>query len=449
VASEFRQRRSSSRVFQETTATATGKPSNRTGRQYGGLMSASPDSAPVRVLALGSVYPPHHLGGYEVIWQAVMRHLRDRGHACRVLATCYRAPGVAADDEEDPDVYRELDWYWRDHEWRELNARQTLSLERRNAQIFDRHVREFRPDVVSWWPVGGMSLGLIERARRAGLPGVLFVLDYWFSYGPQRDLWQRQWSRLRPLAPAAERLTGLPTRVRWRHAGNWVFCSETARQNVRGAGLRRARSTVLTPGVASMFTAAPVEPQPPPWRWRLLYVGRVVEPKGVHTAVEALARLPAGAELHIVGPGDQPYRERLRRRAEQLGLSARVQLEPGRPRDQLIDTYRSADVVVFPVEWPEPWGLVPLEAMALGRPVVATGRGGSGEYLAADRNCLMFDAGDADGLAAAVRRLAGDTSLRQRLKAGGRETATRHTEAAYNERAAAEILRVARGRSAG
>ncbi len=157
---------------------------------------------PIRVLAVGTCYPPHHLGGYEVIWQGVTRELRAAGHETRVLVTDYRRGDVGAGEPEDPEVYRELDWYWRDHEWRSLRVRERLALERHNAETFDRHVREFRPDVVTWWPLGGLSLGLIERARRAGRPAVLFVLDPWLAYGPHHDLWIRMWSRLGPLGEA-------------------------------------------------------------------------------------------------------------------------------------------------------------------------------------------------------------------------------------------------------
>jgi glycosyltransferase involved in cell wall biosynthesis len=101
--------------------------------------------------------------------------------------------------------------------------------------------------------------------------------------------------------------------------------------------------------------------------------------------------------------------------------------------------FRASDVVVFPVMWAEPWGLVPLEAMALGRLVVATGRGGSGDYLADGDNSLLFEAGSASALAAALIRLAGDPDLRERLRRGGRLTAAHHTEAAFNEQVLTEV----------
>ncbi len=403
--------------------------------------------APVRVLAIGNAYPPHHLGGYEIIWRGVTEHLRGEGHSVRVLVTDHRAPHAVPGSADEPDVHRELDWYWRDHRWRSMGPVRRLELERHNAEVFDRHVREFEPDVIAWWPVGGMSLGLIERARRRGLASIFFVLDYWPIYGPRHDLWLRLWSRLRPLAPLAERITGLPAGLDLPAAGRWVFCSHCVEEVILGAHPGIAPTGVIPPGIDREFLAAPGESAPAPWRWRLLYAGRVVEQKGVLTAVQSLAELP-DAELRVVGEGDESYRSSLLAAAARLGVGDRLALEPPRPRSELIDVYRWADVVVFPVAWDEPWGLVPLEAMALGRPVAATGRGGSGEYLADGQNAVLFAAGDSSALAGAVRRLARDPALRERLVRAGHRTAAAHSEEGFNRRAAAEILAAARGRSA-
>lgn len=398
---------------------------------------------PSRVLAIGNAYPPHQLGGYEIIWRGVMRQLRAEGHAVRILTTEYRRPGARPGEPEDPDVHRELDWYWREHEWRSLSPLARLRLERHNAAVLDRHLSEFRPDAITWWPVGGLSLGLIERARRRGIPAVLFVLDYWLSYGPEHDLWMRMWARLRPAGAVAERVTGLPTQVRYATAGRWVFCSRIARDHALASPARIADGAILSPGVADSFRLVGRESQPPEWSWRLLYVGRVVPQKGVVTAIEALALLPEQATLTIVGDGDREYRSLLERTAAGLGVAHRIEFERARAHEELVSVYRDADAVVFPVEWDEPWGLVPLEAMALGRPVVATGRGGSGEYLDHERNALLFAPGDAAGLADALRALASDPTLRARLRDGGYETAGRQGEEAFNRQAAAEILAAA------
>ena len=93
------------------------------------------------------------------------------------------------------------------------------------------------------------------------------------------------------------------------------------------------------------------------------------------------------------------------------------------PRFELKQRFETADVVVFPTIWEEPFGLVPVEAMACGTPVVATGTGGSGEFLVDEGNNLHIAPDDPDALAAAVRRLAGEPALRARLVSGGLRTA--------------------------
>src|SRR5207237_9395128 len=86
-----------------------------------------------------------------------------------------------------------------------------------------------------------------------------------------------------------------------------------------------------------------------------------------------------------------------------------------------------ADALLFPVLWDEPFGLVPIEAMACATPVIATGTGGSAEFLEHEANCLLVPRGDARALAAAVQRLAGDHELRTHIVAGGLRTASELT----------------------
>ena len=78
----------------------------------------------MRILAVGNMYPPHHLGGYELIWRSAVRRIcAARGHEVRVLTTDYRHPAPDPSIPEDPDVHRELRWYWHDHEFPPLSLR--------------------------------------------------------------------------------------------------------------------------------------------------------------------------------------------------------------------------------------------------------------------------------------------------------------------------------------
>jgi glycogen synthase len=373
------------------------------------------------VLTVGNMYPPHHLGGYELVWRDAVAHLRSRGWSVRVLTTDFqRNPAPADADEQDrtADVHRELRWYWKDHEWPKLGLRERLDLERRNAAVLERHLDEFRPDAVGWWAMGGMSLSMIERVRRAGIPGAGFVCEEWLIYGPAVDGWMRFTSR--PLVgPIAERLTGIPAKVRFTEVGPWLFPSEMLRR--QAADRRGLTDTAVAHQGADREVFASAAPHP--WGWRLLYVGRIDPRKGIDLAIQALAELPAESRIEIVGDGDAEHLADLQSLAERIGVRSRVGFHGAEDRSGLQARYAAADVVLFPVRWSEPWGLVPLEAMSVGTPVIATGRGGSGEYLRDGENCLLFDPdGGAAPLAAAIRRLASDQELRDRLRERGHAT---------------------------
>jgi glycosyltransferase involved in cell wall biosynthesis len=384
------------------------------------------------------MYPPHHFGGYELVWHSAVEHMRAHGHEVTVLTTDTRTD---ATEPDPPHVFRELHWPLRDGDFEPQSRREKVELARYNHRVLARHLDQIRPDAVAWWSMGGLTLTMLESVRRRGIPAVAFVHDDWLDYGPWVDRWLHMFrGRRAKLAPLAERLVGIPATVDFDGAARYVFVSERTRRHAQSLGLELRRTAVAHSGINEGFLN-PAEPND--WRWRLLYVGRLDPRKGVDTVVESLALLPATATLELIGGWDTSEEARLRALAAERGIEARVHFAGQCDRTEIAEAYERADVVVFPVVWEEPWGLVPLEAMAKGRPVVATGRGGSAEYLRDGDNSRLFPAGDATALAAAVQRLADDTQLRARLRAGGLETAPRHTEAVLDEAVERALLEAA------
>jgi glycosyltransferase involved in cell wall biosynthesis len=385
----------------------------------------------VRILSVGNRYPPWSTGGYETIWAAAVRSLWAAGHPTRVLTTVPDLTDRPAAGDPPADVSRELQWYWRAHAFPRRSLRQCAALERANAGVLASALSSWRPDAVMWWAMGGMSLSLLEQVRRARLPAVAVVADDWPAYGPSVDGWSRRWRGpvSRHLAPVAARWAGVPAALDLDRAARWTFISESTRAGARAAGWRLDDAAVHHPGVdPQRFAPAPA----PPWQWRLLYCGRIDPRKGIATAVRALAQLPEVATLTIDGDGARAHVDELESLAGGLGVGHRVRFGLSAFQD-VPGAYRDADAVLFPVSWREPWGLVPLEAMAVGRPVIATRAGGGpAEYLRAERNCLQFEPGDAAGLAAAVQRLAGDEALRATLIDGGHATAQAMTARGFD-----------------
>jgi glycogen synthase len=402
---------------------------------------ASDQGTGARILAVGNMYPPQHAGGYELAWQRAMRHAQARGHQTRILTSDYNENRERS--EEDPDVHRTLRWYWdlERYEFPRLNPVQRLALERHNAAELRRQLAAFRPDVVAWWSMGCMSLSLIEQVRRADIPAVFIVHDDWLAYGWEHDRWMRTWSGPRRQAAGRilEPVCGVPVRVALNHAGPFVFNSRYTLERARQAGVDAPEMTVVHPGIEERFLER-LAPQP--WSWRLAYVGRIDRQKGIDTAVAALAHLPPTATLAIWGTGDDQYIAEMKSLAARLGVADQVRFEGFAAPATLSSVYADADVVVFPVRWNEPFGLVPLEAMGMGRPVVTTSRGGTAEFLRDGANALVFAADDPVALAACVERLADDEPLRLRLCDDGCRTAAQYPAAGFAERTVEEIVRV-------
>jgi D-inositol-3-phosphate glycosyltransferase len=158
-------------------------------------------------------------------------------------------------------------------------------------------------------------------------------------------------------------------------------------------------------------------------RYRILSLGRLVPRKGVETTIRALPGVPS-AELVIAGGGDattEAERGRLAVIAQACGVRDRVRLVGQIPRADVPALLRSADVVVS-VPWYEPFGMVPLEAMACGVPVVASAVGGHLDTVVDGRTGLLVPARDAGALAQRLRELLADPA---RLTAIGSAAAAR------------------------
>ncbi|MER6691935.1 glycosyltransferase [Streptomyces minutiscleroticus] len=223
-------------------------------------------------------------------------------------------------------------------------------------------------------------------------------------------------------------------------------CRDEAAE-LRAMGIPADRVGIVPCGVdTGQFTPYGPVAERGPHPYRLLQVGRLVPRKGAAVSVAALARLP-GAELVVVGgpaPGRldaDPEVRRLRRLAGDAGVADRVRFTGSVPREAMAPLLRSADVVLCPADY-EPFGIVPLEAMACGRPVVASAVGGQLDTVTDPGTGRLVPPGDPEALARAVAALLADPALRERCGAAGRRRVLNRygwdrvaaaTEAVYGE----------------
>jgi glycosyltransferase involved in cell wall biosynthesis len=222
-----------------------------------------------------------------------------------------------------------------------------------------------------------------------------------------------------------------------------VACNRDAAEPVRQPGVPLR----LIPHGVDLRRFRP-RPSPAGDVLRLLAVGRLVPKKGLDVLIEAARRLPMPFELRIVGHG--PERERLRAAIQAGGLGDRVWLAGPVTHADLPACYAAAHVVVVPSVVDASGdrdGLpnVVLEAMASGRPVVASDVAAIGTAVAHRRSGLLVPPGDPDALAAAITELATAPCLRAAFGAAARRRVERDFELGHCTRRLGRALEEAYG----
>jgi glycosyltransferase involved in cell wall biosynthesis len=241
-------------------------------------------------------------------------------------------------------------------------------------------------------------------------------------------------NHLGPLAVAAARLhaaTGVPYRVIAYGTDTELLAREprmvpAVRAAAAGAEQVFAISRFVGDQVAVLLGLTDVavlggavdadvfHPGPPPSKDQVLFGGRLVTEKGIDVLLDAMEQLDERTHLTIAGEG--PRRDDIAARIAHRPLRGRATMLGFASPAQLAERMRSATVFAVPSTWQEPLGLVVLEALACGLPVVASDVGGIGEMVRAGVNGLLVPPGDADALAGALRAIVDDPYEQARLR---------------------------------
>jgi glycosyltransferase involved in cell wall biosynthesis len=377
----------------------------------------------MRLTFITNLYPPYVIGGNEMLCEEVVAALRRRGHEVSVI--CGHGARLAADGVRGA---LEIDLDRKEETF--LGGRLPSPWEAFKLHLFSpasyratrRLLKTLDPDLVVVWNLYMASMSPLIAARRHGRPIVVHVFDKWLYYGLV-DLE----SLLRPAVPWKRLALRIARRMvqplvrRLAQPEHVIAASRFMRDFYVRAGFDAAVFDVELLGVPTReFPVASRVPRAAGAPLRLLFIGALWEGKGPLTAVRALARLlrlGVNATLAIYGEGVPHFVEALRRLISDEGLSSHVTLHGRVPRATVSILCGSHDVFVFPSEWDEPFAAVPLEAMSCGMAVVATTAGGTPEAIDDGETGLLVPPRDPDALAAALRRIADDDSLRLRLGA--------------------------------
>lgn len=154
----------------------------------------------------------------------------------------------------------------------------------------------------------------------------------------------------------------------------------------------------------------------------ILYVGRLDNGKGLHDLIKAQSNLENKSKLYLVGDGT--LKSELQSNVDRLGITDSVEFLGSVPHDQIHRYYATADIFCLP-SYHESLGLVNLEAMASGVPVVSTRIDAIEEYINDGENGFLVSPGDVQALTHALRQLVNSADLRTKFAASGRSTASK------------------------
>jgi glycosyltransferase involved in cell wall biosynthesis len=368
----------------------------------------------VRVLHITTAFP-REPGDVITPWLVeLLKRLRAEGVDAEVLTSSYK--GAPDQTFEGIPVHR-FRYFLR--RWENLTHEETAPDRMRRSLLYKvlpvffvgagivaawRLARRNRYDVIHvHWPLPLAALGW-AAARAARAPTVTLF------YGVE----------LRWVARGMRPLRGF---LRWaiRRSDAVVAISTYTASEVRQLV---DRPVAVIPYTFELLAPAPRHRRTAGAGFEILTVGRLVERKGVVHLVEALAQLPMASGARLVVIGDGPEAPRIRARALELGIGDRVHLRGRLPDEELRAAYASADVFVLPAIVDargdtEGLGVVLLEAMNFGVPVVASAVGGIIDIVIDGETGLLVPSADSGILAAALERLWSDPEFASRLGAKG------------------------------
>ena len=388
----------------------------------------------MKLLFVSNLYPPHHLGGYELLCYEVAKRLSARGHDVQVLASTFGVRTEAA----EPGIYRRLllesDVYY----YRPQQILRYRSIQAHNREAVERTLHDVAPDAVIAWGMWNLSKHVAMQLEEVKELPVLYYLAsswpielsaheaYWDNSRDDTTLGRFFKRFFRGVVKVGLRSEWRPYPLRYDHV---LACCQSVCDELAAERVKTGEMAVVYHGVdAELYTRAAQEAKNQETDLlKVVFVGSLYPHKGPHTAIEAMdqlrqinATLPV--TLDILGKGHPDYTTQLHALVDRLQLHDVVKFHDPIPREQLPEFLAHYNALVLPSIWAEPLALISEEALAAQLVLVGTLNGGTKELLEPDVNGLAFPAEDAKALAQQLLRLAADPALRRRLAQAGWQT---------------------------
>jgi phosphatidylinositol alpha-mannosyltransferase len=329
-------------------------------------------------------------GGVQIHIRQLTRHLQERGHEVLVLA-----PGDVPGRHGHVHIVGRTFTTWSN------GSTAQISMSPRTMRNLARAMRAFAPDVVHVHEPFAPGLGL-KATWSAPAP----VVGTFHSYFPRETREGRVYTALAPLL-----------RPTWHRVHQRIAVSQAARHSAKGR-MGKGDVKILPNGVEVDRFASAVPARDVPAGRKLLFVGRLDPRKGLPFAMQAFIKLaPRYPDLSLIVVGDGPQRDAVHEIPAEL--RSRVHMK-GKVTYEALPTYhRAADIFISPATGAESFGIVLVEAMAAGLPVVASNIPGYRDVARDGRESLLVTPSNAEALAQGIAHLLDHPEECTRLGANG------------------------------
>lgn len=355
----------------------------------------------MRILFISNLYPPNALGGYERLCYAVAEALACRGHEVGVLTSMY---GGLSSEYPGQQIWRSLYLLATEgniYQPFEASEDRRKEINGFNIQTLDKVINEFKPEVIFAWNLYFFDKSLIEHIEgHYSAKSVYFLTDNWLVSFFNSDFLGQFFSRAVFGTELENEIVQLvePKQLR----GRAIFGSRFMERFYKNAGLVFSDTQVIHNGVdlpesTEVMVDRLLSVQY--GRLKLLFAGRVVDVKGVETAIRALPmviqELPnVEVLLDIVGDcQDQPYKSKLDEIIRENHLENNVHFHEPVAADKLFSLFQQYDLYLFPSLY-EPFALTLIFALHAGIPTVASNVGGNPEIIFDDETGVLYEKND-------------------------------------------------------
>lgn len=375
----------------------------------------------MKILVLSDFYPPHKGGGHHIQCKIAAEGLAGRGHEVFVLTSKYGVRGSINEDKHFR-LLKVLPFGSAGGIKRQyMNIKFAVS-GRINYFITRRIIKKIKPDIVYVGYIGYISIFPVKAIQKQGIPIVyhlgsnLFV-QYVKGCILEKNLFKRFWRKI---------IFGFYSLKEFDFNNNMITISEALKKEHIAAGFSESNISVIPRGISPELInnrgrsiTASNEKQV-----KLLYVGRIIREKGVHTAISAVGYLVnhlgvKNIQFDLFGNGNDAYIENLKISINSLKIEKHVKFHGKIDRSQLFKLYRDYDLFLLPSTFEEPFGVVLIEAMSQGVPIVATDTGGIPEVITHEVNGLLVSPENSIQMAEAVKRLIDNPLLAQEISNNG------------------------------